>query len=546
MTDSVQIFPPGFRVLDSAGDPVSGAKIKFFEGGTSTPKNVYSDKDLGSSLGSIVYTRSDGFPVASSGSSTTVAVYTGTALYDVIITDANDVTIYPLKQNQKGALDTSTFLSSSSTSTLSIPAVTTSSAARDLAVADRGKVLSCNTGSNNITLTLLAAATLGDGWNMEVRKASSSNTLTIQTTGGEFINETLTSLSLVNKDDFVAIRCNGVGFVIGAAKISTVEPYARNLSLLASVGSNILTIAIKTQAGLDPTTDNPVRIPFRNVTPASGDFTVIDVTAATSLAVTAGSTLGTSSAVACKLWVVAFNDGSTLRLGVINCLSSLNIYPLGQFPVASSTAEGAAGGADTAHVFYTGTAVTSKAYTILGYLSFESGQSTAGNWSVAPTRVEIFGPHTPLPGTAIQTPINASGAVATTTTAVPNDDTIPQNTEGGELLTRAITPTSAAHVLRIEAVLNIAHSASVAVTGALLQDSVTNALAAGGVFSDGVGNIYQIVISHRMLAATSSSTTFKVRAGGTTGATLTFNGSAGGRLLGGVLGSFLQVTELAA
>ena len=46
------------------------------------------------------------------------------------------------------------------------------------------------------------------------------------------------------------------------------------------------------------------------------------------------------------------------------------------------------------------------------------------------------------------------GAVATTTTAIPLDDTIPQNTEGGEFMTLAITPTSATSKLRIDVVGN--------------------------------------------------------------------------------------------
>src|SRR5262245_35607741 len=107
MTDSVLVFPPGFRVLDANGAPLAGAQIRFFAAGTTTPKNVYSDQGLSTPLGSIVYTRSDGYPVASSGSSTTVAVYIGSGLYKVDILDANSNTIYPAKDNVRGAIDTS-------------------------------------------------------------------------------------------------------------------------------------------------------------------------------------------------------------------------------------------------------------------------------------------------------------------------------------------------------------------------------------------------------------------------------------------------------
>ena len=48
-----------------------------------------------------------------------------------------------------------------------------------------------------------------------------------------------------------------------------------------------------------------------------------------------------------------------------------------------------------------------------------------------------------------------TGAVDTGTTAMPCDDTIPQNTEGDEFMTLAITPTSATNKLKIDVVFNI-------------------------------------------------------------------------------------------
>jgi hypothetical protein len=78
--------------------------------------------------------------------------------------------------------------------------------------------------------------------------------------------------------------------------------------------------------------------------------------------------------------------------------------------------------------------------------------------------------------------VSETGAVATGTTQIPIDDTIPQNTEGDQYLSLAITP--------------------------------TNALS-----------------------------TFKVRAGGGGASTTTFNGSGGARLLGGVYASSITIRE---
>src|SRR5687768_6871379 len=67
---------------------------------------------------------------------------------------------------------------------------------------------------------------------------------------------------------------------------------AFNLSLAYSVGSNALTVAAKQQGGSDADTDNPAGIVIRSATATSSDFNVRKITAALSMAVSAGSTLG--------------------------------------------------------------------------------------------------------------------------------------------------------------------------------------------------------------------------------------------------------------
>ncbi len=285
---------------------------------------------------------------------------------------------------------------------------------------------------------------------------------------------------------------------------------------------------------------------FRNVTVATGNYVVLQVTTALSLTVTSGSTLGTTSSVPFKVWIVAFNDASTVRLGVINCLSGVSIYPLGQVPIASATAEGGAGGADSAQVFYANATVTSKAYEILGYASYESGL-TAGAWASAPTRLQLFGTGVPLPGTLIQYQPTITGAQANGTTQIPEDDTIPQITEGDEYMTRAISPSSAANVLLIDAKAALAsNSANRAKTLALFQDATTNALATDTTTQTTVNTIDSVVINYAMLAATTSSTTFRIRAGANGSGTTTFNGSSSAREYGGTLNSYLTVRELMA
>lgn len=319
-----------------------------------------------------------------------------------------------------------------------------------------------------------------------------------------------------------------------------------NGTIVSSRSASAETIAVKTLAGADPSTLDPVIFVFRNATSATGDYVFLPATAALSVTVSSGSTLGATNAVPFRIWLTIFNDASTLRLGVVNCLSGTSIMALKDDDLRSSTAEGGAGGADNAQIIYTGTAVTSKAIRVIGYLDYTL--AAVGTWNTAPTKTQLFGAGVPLPGMTVQQARTQTGAVATGTTAVPLDDTIPQITEGDQYLSQAITPTDAANVLRINSLLHLAQTnVNGALIAALFQDATANALAVGAIFNvQASGAPLQVDVQHEMATGTVSATTFKVRAGNNTGATTTFNGVAGGRLMGGVLCSHLTIEEIMA
>lgn len=149
-------------------------------------------------------------------------------------------------------------------------------------------------------------------------------------------------------------------------------------------------------------------------------------------------------------------------------------------------------------------------------------------------------------GKVVQVVNTQTGAVATGTTVIPFDNSIPQNTEGDEYMTLAITPTSATNKLKIDVVFFGTSSQTNWITVALFQDSTANALAAFANFQVTVTAGNNSVFSHYMTAGTTSSTTFKVRAGRDASAagTVTFNGQSGGRIFGGVMASSITITEI--
>ena len=136
------------------------------------------------------------------------------------------------------------------------------------------------------------------------------------------------------------------------------------------------------------------------------------------------------------------------------------------------------------------------------------------------------------------------GAVATTTTVLPHDDTIPQNTEGEEFMTLAITPTNASNKLLIQVTAVVSSSVGNYITYALFQDSTAGALACLTHYENVATTPAPVTFSHYMTAGTVSSTTFKVRIGGTDAGTTTFNGQSTARRFGGVNASTITITEI--
>lgn len=140
----------------------------------------------------------------------------------------------------------------------------------------------------------------------------------------------------------------------------------------------------------------------------------------------------------------------------------------------------------------------------------------------------------------------SDSASSTGTTAFANDDTTPQNTEGNAYtaLDTAITPKDTANRLLIEVVVYGACDATENLAIALFQDSTADALASGmGNGSGGANDPSGLVLRYEMAAGTTSSTTFKVRAGATGAGTFTFNGIAGSAKFNGTLASHMRITE---
>lgn len=142
----------------------------------------------------------------------------------------------------------------------------------------------------------------------------------------------------------------------------------------ASVGSNALTISA-----------SALSLDFRSTTLGSGTVTRVSGTPS-NLVISSGSTLGTTSGAPSDIAVLAINNAGTIELAAVNLASARDLSETG---VISTTAEGGAGGADSATVIYSTTARTNVAYRVIGIL--RSTQATAGTWATAPSLIQGVG-----------------------------------------------------------------------------------------------------------------------------------------------------------
>lgn len=173
-------------------------------------------------------------------------------------------------------------------------------------------------------------------------------------------------------------------------------------------------------------------------------------------------------------------------------------------------------------------------------ISGTSGIQTSSVTTTTPIAKTSGGTNTATSIQLVQSLISTLGTVATGTTVIPQDDTIPQNTEGDQYLSLSITPVNATSTLEIEVLIFLSGAGNP--IAALFQDSTASALASGIAFSS-ANWTEGIRIKHTMTAGTTSATTFKVRAGTGSAGTTTVNGVTSARLFGGSMVSSITIKE---
>lgn len=141
---------------------------------------------------------------------------------------------------------------------------------------------------------------------------------------------------------------------------------------------------------------------------------------------------------------------------------------------------------------------------------------------------------------------------STTTGVIPLDDTIPQITEGEEILTCSITPKSATSNLLVVCNWNLSENSNTIdamVIGSLFRDSTAAAICAQVSGSNGLGTYAALAhgestMQCRVPSNATTPTTIRLRVGGELAGTYRYNGAASSRRLGGVQTISIMIYEI--
>ena len=154
-------------------------------------------------------------------------------------------------------------------------------------------------------------------------------------------------------------------------------------------------------------------------------------------------------------------------------------------------------------------------------------------------------------GQVVQSVFQTNAANTVISATIPADSTIPQSSEGTQVLTATITPTSSGNTLEVEAVVHGSELTNVgdSILVALFRDAGADAVAASfvGGMNGGGNNLTSgtAVIRYRVAAGSTAATTFTVRAGNNTGS-MTLNATHQNINLGGLIASTLTVREISS
>ena len=177
---------PIANYYDENGEPLAGGKLEFFESGTSTPLDTFSDDNL---------SVANPNPVVADSAGRFGDIFLSGADYKVVLKKADDSVIWTADPVRSPTPKSSVVLDVSTTTQLD--------------AGDDGKFVAADATGGAFIITLPAAADAGDGYEIEIQKVdASTNVVTVDASGAETINGQ-SDLNLTDQYASAQFRCDG-------------------------------------------------------------------------------------------------------------------------------------------------------------------------------------------------------------------------------------------------------------------------------------------------------------------------------------------------
>ncbi len=158
------------------------------------------------------------------------------------------------------------------------------------------------------------------------------------------------------------------------------------------------------------------------------------------------------------------------------------------------------------------------------------------------TAFKLLNPSQAQSAAILQTQTATYSGYGVLSTSIPVDDSIPTSTEGAEMMSVSITPTTASSRMVISANGMFASGSATTLTASLVVHGESAAFVASGTYVDTINQprAFSIVSDH--MPGSTAPITYKLRVGAGAG-TVRANGNSTGRLFGGVARWIMTVEE---
>jgi len=407
---------------DSNGEPLSGGKLYSYEAGTTTPKATYTNR-----AGNVANTNPVILDVDGQAD-----VWLDDGYYKFVLEDADGNLQYTednIAAPQVGALESAFWRG--------VVYITSAESPYTITAADNGKLISVDSSGGAVSVVLPEISSLSLPFNVGVKKTTGSNNVTVNRSGtdtldgdtSKVLTATNAAVQLLATDSTSPDRWSVINstYSVNTAMIedSAVTPdklatQARpmsvpfNYSVVTSVASNAMTIALKTFAGVDASANDVIRFPFRSATAANGDSSVASVSSALSLVIPNGSAIGLTSGYTNIFYLYAI-----LNSGVVELAISRSYFDEGSLVTTTTIPVGNGFRGD----IYSATGRSNVPIFLLA--RYKISEPVAGAWSVVPSETSLppFAPTFPTRNFVNLTTSSGNGSTGVRVKVFTSNDT---------------------------------------------------------------------------------------------------------------------------